>query len=163
MFTHNTFDIIPDKLKLTLGARYTHESKDLLANANFNNTLCPAILSTPFQSLASLACVVNGAAPSFAAGAPGTNFSDGQSTGTAVLSFKASDDLLVYASASKGYKAGGYNLDYSALDRPCSTTGGSAAQNANCTALLARPALVSGQCPARGHRSPVRQRKGRRL
>ena len=144
IFTHNTFDIVPDKLQLTVGARYTHESKDLVANSRANNTLCPAILATPFQSLASIACVINGTAPSFAAGAPGTNFSDGQWTGTAVLSFKPTEDLLVYASASKGYKAGGFNLDFSALDRPCSTTGGSSAQNAACTATLARPANTPG-------------------
>ena len=146
LFTHNTFDLIEDKLSLTLGGRYTHERKTLAANANFTNTLCPAILGTPFQGLASIACVVNGSAPSFARGTAGTEFSDGQWTGTAVLSFKPVDDLMLYASASKGYKAGGFNLDYSALDRPCSTTGGSAAQNAACTAALARPALT----PANG-------------
>jgi outer membrane receptor protein involved in Fe transport len=144
VFTHNTFDIVEDKLKLTLGARYTHEKKELSSRASFTNTLCPAILNTPFQSLASLACVINGTAPSFAAGAPGTEFSEGQWTGTAVLSYKPDDRLMVYASASKGYKAGGFNLDFSALDRPCSTTGGSAAQNAACTALLARPAQTPG-------------------
>ncbi len=147
-FTHNTFDIIQDKLMLTVGARYTHETKDLRATANFTNTLCPAILNTPFQSLASIACVINGSAPSIAAGSPGTRFSEGQWTGTAVLSFKPVDSLLVYGSASKGYKAGGFNLDFSALDRPCSTTGGSAAQNAACVALQARPANTPGNARA---------------
>jgi outer membrane receptor protein involved in Fe transport len=37
-------------------------------------------------------------------------------SGTAVLSFKASDDLLLYGSYSRGYKAGGFNLDRSALN-----------------------------------------------
>ncbi|HEX7742281.1 MAG TPA: TonB-dependent receptor, partial [Sphingobium sp.] len=37
--------------------------------------------------------------------------SDGQFSGTAVLSWKPIDEALVYASYSKGYKAGGYNLD----------------------------------------------------
>lgn len=97
---------------LTVGARYTHESKTLAADARFTNTLCPAILNTPLQSLASLACVINGSAPSFARGAPGTEFSEGQWTGTAVLSVKPTEDLMLYASASKGYKAGGFNLDF---------------------------------------------------
>ncbi|NBW74601.1 MAG: TonB-dependent receptor [Sphingomonadaceae bacterium] len=139
LFTHNTFDIVEDKLMLTVGARYTHESKTLAANANFTNTLCPAILNTPLQSLASLACVINGSAPSFARGATGTEFSEGQWTGTAVLSFKPIDDLMVYASASKGYKAGGFNLDFSALDRTCNTT-----FDAGCAARLARPAFTPG-------------------
>ncbi|MGE1070939.1 TonB-dependent receptor domain-containing protein, partial [Pantoea agglomerans] len=37
--------------------------------------------------------------------------SDGEFSGTAVLSWKATDDLMVYGSYSKGYKAGGFNLD----------------------------------------------------
>ncbi len=139
LFTHNTVDIVEDKLMLTVGARYTHEKKTLAANANFTNTLCPAILNTPLQSLASLACVINGSAPSFARGTAGTEFSEGQWTGTAVLSFKPVDDLMVYASASKGYKAGGFNLDFSALDRTCNTT-----FDAACAARLARPAFTQG-------------------
>ena len=38
-------------------------------------------------------------------------------SGTAVLSFKPTDRLLTYASYSRGYKAGGFNLDRSALWR----------------------------------------------
>src|SRR3546814_10503512 len=63
---------------------------------------------------------------------------------SAVLSWKPAPEWLVYASASKGYKAGGFNLDYSALDRPCSTTAGSDAQDAACVAALARPANTPG-------------------
>jgi iron complex outermembrane receptor protein len=83
--------------------------------------------------------VINGSAPSIARGAPGTEFSEGQWTGTAVLSVKPTEDLLVYASASKGYKAGGFNLDFSALDRVCNT-----AVDAGCAARLARPAFTPG-------------------
>src|SRR5207253_1284252 len=43
------------------------------------------------------------------------NFSDGEFTGTAVLSWKPTPKLLTYASYAKGYKAGGYNLDRSDL------------------------------------------------
>ena len=35
-----------------------------------------------------------------------------------MLSYKATDDLLLYASYSRGYKAGGFNLDRSALKSP---------------------------------------------
>ena len=41
-----------------------------------------------------------------------------QFTGTGILSWKPIDDLLVYASFSRGYKAGGFNLDRSALKLP---------------------------------------------
>ena len=39
-------------------------------------------------------------------------------TGTAVLSYQPTADLLFYASYSRGYKAGGFNLDRSALANP---------------------------------------------
>src|SRR3546814_213473 len=106
ILTHNSFDIVEDALTLTVGARYTHEKKTLSGDANFTNTLCPAIVNSPLQALASLACVINGTAPDIVAGAPGTKFSEGQWTGTAVLSWKPAPEWLVYASASKGYKAG---------------------------------------------------------
>ena len=144
LFTHNSFDIVEDALTFTIGARYTHEKKTLSGDADFTNTLCPAIVNSSLQALASLACVINGTAPDIVAGAPGTRFSEGQWTGTAVLSWKPGPEWLVYGSASKGYKAGGFNLDYSALDRPCSPTAGSAAQNAACAALRARPANTPG-------------------
>ncbi|MCW6532327.1 TonB-dependent receptor [Sphingomonas sp. MMSM20] len=139
IFTHNTFDVVPDKLMLTIGARYTWERKKLQGVAMQNDTLCPLIVNSPFQSLAALPCVINGTAPSIAAGSPGTRFSDGEWTGTAVLSFKPVDTLMIYASASKGYKAGGFNLDYSALDRTCNT-----AFDAACAARLALPANMPG-------------------
>jgi outer membrane receptor protein involved in Fe transport len=39
-------------------------------------------------------------------------------TGTAILSYKPDNDWLFYASYAKGYKAGGFNLDRSALGSP---------------------------------------------
>jgi iron complex outermembrane recepter protein len=139
LFTHNTFDIIEDKLMLTVGARYTKERKKLAADANFTNAICPLIVNSPFQALATLPCVINATAPDLPAGSPGTRFSDGEWTGTAVLSFKPTQDLMLYASASKGYKAGGFNLDFSALDRVCNTT-----FDAACAARLALPANTPG-------------------
>jgi outer membrane receptor protein involved in Fe transport len=58
-------------------------------------------------------------------------------TGTGILSWKPIDDVLVYASYSKGYKAGGFNLDRSALGNPIfapndprqAATGGFGTQN----------------------------------
>ncbi len=63
VFTHNSFDIIEDALTLTIGARYTSERKTLDADANFNNAICPLVVNSPFQSLATLPCVINGTAP----------------------------------------------------------------------------------------------------
>ncbi|WP_260581551.1 TonB-dependent receptor [Sphingopyxis sp. PET50] len=139
IFTHNSFDIVPDTLTLTIGARYTSERKTLDADANFNNSICSLVVNSPFQSLASLPCVINGTAPDLPRGSAGTKFKDNEWTGTAVLSWKPVPDLLVYGSASKGYKAGGFNLDFSALDRPCNT-----AFDTACAARLALPANMPG-------------------
>jgi len=148
-FTHNVFDIIEDKLTLTLGARYTNERKDLTAQFNANNNLCGALRNAA-SSLASLACVINGTAPAagFTSASPNRRKSEDQITGTGVLSFKPVDDVLVYASFSKGYKAGGYNLDASALDAPCNPAAGTVAQQTACAAALARPAETPGNARA---------------
>jgi iron complex outermembrane recepter protein len=118
-FTHNVFDIVEDKLSLTVGARYTNERKSLSGSFNTNNTLCSALRASPLAALAGLPCVINNSSgPGIALTDPNRSNTETEWTGTAVLSFKPINDVLVYASYSKGYKAGGYNLDTSALDTP---------------------------------------------
>jgi outer membrane receptor protein involved in Fe transport len=110
-FTHNVFDIIEDKLSLTLGLRYTNERKRLSLNLDSDNTLCRAIATNPtFASFATLPCVIN---PIDYSG--NDEKKEDQFTGTVVLSFKPVPELLTYASYAKGYKAGGFNLDRSGL------------------------------------------------
>ena len=143
-FTHNVFDIIPDKLSLTLGGRYTHERKTLRSSFNNNNTLCTALRNIA-SPLSGLACAINAdAGPGFTSASPGTKRTENEFTGTAVLSFKPVDSVLLYTSFSRGYKAGGFNLDTSALDAPCNPNAGSAAQKASCAAALALPANQRG-------------------
>ncbi|WP_423142918.1 TonB-dependent receptor [Parablastomonas sp. CN1-191] len=128
IFTHNILHLT-DRLDLTLGARYTKDSKDFGAQFTNDNTGCPAIqnLVGGFLGVPSLAAVSGGL---IGLGCQGNATSElnGQSitskrsedewTGTGILSFKATDDLLMYASYSRGYKAGGFNLDRSALKSP---------------------------------------------
>ncbi len=124
IFTHNIFHVTP-QLHLTLGLRYTNESKDFSADFNNNNTVCPAqraalspLLGGPLAGLAGglirLTCQGNSSSELNA-----LNISDERNedefTGTAVLSYTPSDEVLLYASYSRGYKAGGFNLDRSAL------------------------------------------------
>ncbi len=150
-FTHNVIDVIPEKLSLTLGARYTNEKKDITASFNTNNRLCSALRNIG-NGLAGFACAINNdAGPGFAKGAPGTKRSEDEFTGTAVLSFKPTERLLTYLSFSRGFKAGGFNLDPAGLDAPCNPNLGGAAPtaaqmtaNANCRAQLARPANTLG-------------------
>jgi outer membrane receptor protein involved in Fe transport len=122
-FTHNIFSIT-DALKLTLGLRYTRERKTLDANFTDNNVLCRTLTSlngttnpaAGLQALQQLPCVI----PSV----PGGTFRPAQGkrtesklSGTAVVSFKPTQSTLTYASYSRGYKAGGFNLDRSGLNR----------------------------------------------
>ena len=111
LFTHNIFSIT-DRLKLTLGARWTHEKKSLGASMADNNVLCRIFSGTSLQQLP---CVI----PSVGGAGYGIDDSRSESriSGTAVISYKPTDRLLTYASYSRGYKAGGFNLDRSALWR----------------------------------------------
>lgn len=89
IFGEATFPVA-DRLKLTVGARATHESKD------FNGE---------FFSDGS-----NGAVPYFAEnGQQSYSFF----TGRAALSYEWSPEMMTYASISRGYKSGGYAINNS--------------------------------------------------
>ena len=127
LFTHNIVHITR-QLDLTLGLRYTHESKRFSADFNNNNATCAALQASGLSSIATNPLLRNTSAGTLAGGiltlgclgngSTGLNaldlndkITDGEFSGTAVLSWKPIDELLVYGSYSKGYKAGGYNLD----------------------------------------------------
>jgi iron complex outermembrane receptor protein len=125
VFTHNIVHIT-DQISLTLGLRYTHESKDFQARFNNNNTLCPAQQAAlgPFLTNPALAATAGGIITLTCTGNSSSalnalniadDFSEGELTGTGVLSYQPNRNLLVYGSYSRGYKAGGYNLDRSDL------------------------------------------------
>ncbi len=128
-FTHNIYKIT-DTLSITGGLRYTNEHKELDASFNNNNTVCPAqqaalspLLANPavpgalkplLGGIITLTCTGN--STSALTGVPiQEEISEGQFTGTTVLSWKPVPSTLVYASYARGYKAGGFNLDKSDL------------------------------------------------
>lgn len=143
-FTHNVIDLVPETLQLTLGGRYTNERKEIDAVFNMTNRLCAALRNVASPA-AALPCAINGTAgPGIAANDPNRVRKEEEFTGTVVLSWKPMRDLLVYGSWARGYKAGGFNLDPSALDIVCNPNAGTAAQQAACAAQLARPANTVG-------------------
>jgi outer membrane receptor protein involved in Fe transport len=128
LFTHNIIHIT-DKLALTLGLRYTNEKKELDATFGNDNTACVAQQNAllPFLANPGLAPLAAGLIGLSCQGNStselnGVSIQDDRSedefTGTTILSYKWTRDLMVYASASRGYKAGGFNLDRSALKNP---------------------------------------------
>ena len=116
LFTHNVVSIVPDRLELTLGARYTNERKSVSGVFDMTNLFCPALRGSALAGLSGLACALNGSAGTgFGADSAGAQRREQRLTGTAVLAFRPVPELLTYASYSRGYKAGGFNLDTSGL------------------------------------------------
>ncbi|HVJ03987.1 MAG TPA: TonB-dependent receptor [Sphingomonas sp.] len=134
LFTHNIVHLTP-QVDLTVGLRYTNEKKEFDATFGNDNTACvanqalvgafvnpnsPAFNTALFavsQSILNLSCQGNSTSE-----INGVSINDerneGEWTGTAILSWKPIDDLMLYGSYSRGYKAGGFNLDRSALKAP---------------------------------------------
>jgi outer membrane receptor protein involved in Fe transport len=128
LFTHNIFHVT-DTLDLTLGLRYTKDKKKFNAAFTNDNTACvanqalfegllgvPALRATA-AGILGLSCQGNATAE-----LDGVSINDKRSedkfTGTAILSWRPIDGLMTYLSYSRGYKAGGFNLDRSALKPP---------------------------------------------
>ena len=98
-----------DRLKLTAGLRYNNDKKSVRARSTLASFLAPhggtgSVFDSPFVG-------------SFDAdpGTPGNQIIQERTvkfnklTGRAVLDFKVTDDNLLYASYSRGYKSGGIN------------------------------------------------------
>ena len=145
IFTHNIFDVT-DQLSVTVGLRYSDESKDgSFTQPDGNNALCPAIISNVV-----LGMPVPGAAPApplgtalgnglfgtgcfaftaeadlpFAfAGVPlprtfSEEFNDDELIYTGKIGYEFTPDISTYASFTHGYKSGGFNLDSTAAIPP---------------------------------------------
>jgi outer membrane receptor protein involved in Fe transport len=140
LFTHNIFHLT-DTVDLTLGWRYTSERKLFDATFANNNTVCSALQTS--LATAGAFTSTNATARALAAGLVGLGCqgnsnallngvsirdrrSEDAHSGTAILSWRPNSDWLVYASFAHGYKAGGFNLDRSALALPLLPTAANA-------------------------------------
>ena len=152
VFTHNEISL-SDNLVLTLGLRYSDESKDLSANLNAVNPACASLQQMELATIGLLGN--NAAAPGFPLGI--VRFIEGTSSGatamalacnpavnpiangnwagsrdeeefsgTASLAYHLNDDVMVYGGYSRGYKAGGYNIDRSGFSIRPSTVSSTA-------------------------------------
>lgn len=118
LFTNDSIRFT-DALELTVGVRYTNESKDLdtLYFNEHNGVGCSILRGIPaFVSSASAATIFGIGCSTFADPIY-NNVSTSQSldesewSGTAKLAFRFTDDVMAYVSYARGYKASGFNLD----------------------------------------------------
>ncbi len=136
LFTHNTYRLT-DNLSLTAGLRYTHETKNVFATFDTNSPAGCGALETAFgpdpvsgliaaataaglpaASISGLATAAgNMCLPYARTGLDQTGYqrerTDEQVSGTIRLTYDFSDDMMGYVGYSRGFKAGGFNLDRS--------------------------------------------------
>lgn len=120
LFTHNIWHVT-DRVNLTAGLRYSRERKSArnivngAAIGSFVND--GAFCATPYGQIVldRIAC-------------GGVSWNRGRTedawTWTAVVDYTPADDINLYASYSRGYKAGGFNLDRQSLHRDSAFNGG---------------------------------------
>ena len=118
LFTHNTWRAT-DRLSLTLGLRYTDEDKDVSAQLLADNPACLGVAGGqipvgPTGFALTCLSLISPITDGSYAGAR----NDSEWTGTVVADYQFNDQWLGYASFSRGFKVGGYNLDRSGLDDP---------------------------------------------
>ncbi|MBK8542800.1 MAG: TonB-dependent receptor [Caulobacteraceae bacterium] len=146
LFTHNEISL-SDDLILTLGVRYSQETKDLTANLTGSNNACAALqamelatsasVPTPGGIVTAIQGSANGATAMALACNPAVNSitngdyagdrEEEEFSGTASLAYHLNEDMMVYGSYSRGYKAGGFNIDRSGFAITPATTSSAAA------------------------------------
>ena len=118
LFTNNSIRFT-DAIELTLGLRYTDESKDLDTNYvnDHGGVGCSILRNTPPFVTSPAAATIFGigcatyADPIFNNLATSQSLDEEEWSGTAKLAFRFTDQVMAYASYARGYKAGGFNLD----------------------------------------------------
>ncbi len=133
-FTNNTWHAT-EALDVTVGLRYTMESKELgsfqtntdggvgcaTAIARIQNGALPgfllsqgvpaALLPTFVPAVAASLCVPSWSNPAFTSLARAEKIDDKDLSGALRASYRFSPELMTYVSYARGFKAGGFNLD----------------------------------------------------
>lgn len=121
VFTNNSW-AITEALELTVGLRYTHDEKTLTSNYTTTGASCDQA-EAAFGTLAGVVGVptataivgglcLNGQNNDFDdLGLVTQSRTEEEVSGTAKVAYRWNPDIMTYASYSRGYKAGGFNLD----------------------------------------------------
>jgi iron complex outermembrane receptor protein len=122
LFTNNSLKIT-DALELTVGVRYTDESKDLdsqyfnqhggvgcQALRNRLAIVSAAVGAANVPTVYGLGCATF-ADPLFNSLATSQTIDENAWSGTAKLAYRFNEQAMTYASFARGYKASGFNLD----------------------------------------------------
>ncbi len=111
-FTNNTWHVT-DALELTVGLRYTDETKKVFSQ--YRNTApglaCAAAIARPIPAAARAAICAPGADPAFDNVDTRQKRSEDRFGGTAKASYRFTPQFMAYVSYANSHKAGGFNLD----------------------------------------------------
>lgn len=120
LFTHNEISL-SDRVTWTVGARFNQEEKAMTASLNSVLPACNvlnSLIDTPSEgiltALGALPILIcNPAVNTQSNGNWAREREESEWSGTTNLRFELSDDVMVYAGYTRGYKAGGFNIDRS--------------------------------------------------
>jgi outer membrane receptor protein involved in Fe transport len=125
LFTNNSFQIT-EQLELTAGLRWTHDKKTLTSRYTTTGASCDQA-ETAYGALVGVAgaATANAVVGGLCLSSQNNDFdelgrfrqsrTEEEVTGTAKLAYRWNRDVMTYASYSRGYKAGGFNLDREAV------------------------------------------------
>jgi outer membrane receptor protein involved in Fe transport len=121
-FTHNII-ALNDRTNLTLGGRYTVDEKEVDAIWSLGNPGCTDDLTGLARSLACLQ-LWDPRYTEAARGGPtySTGNTEREFSGVASMDYALTDTINLYATAGRGYKAGGFALDPAGFDPISSET-----------------------------------------
>ena len=104
-FTHNTWHVHP-RFDVTLGVRYSTEEKD--GGAIINGAPFGESIDDPFCRFVPIASLCDNLSYN-------NKEDESEVTGTLKAAWALTEEINLYASYGRGYKAGGYNLDQEAV------------------------------------------------